>query len=481
MERNNRGSLTSRYLAALLAPAVVASVMQVTWPFFEYNPVSPFLLAVIFGAWYGGLGPGLLSVAISFLLSDFIFIKPYFGWFPKQPDLFRLLIFAAVGAFISVMSELMYREGRRAEINLESAKRAEEQIKQSEHQLAEAQHLAHIGSWNWHLQSNVLSWSDELYRIFGVDPQAHDPADESFVREFVHAEDRALAEGAVQRCLKTREPFSFYNRILRPDGEERVIHARGDIVSDECGNPIRMFGTAQDVTERQQAEERLKATTEQLRALSASLQSAREEEATRIAREIHDELGAALSSLRWDLEDVAKVISESGALSQLQGLRKKIEDMMTLTDTTINTVRKIATELRPSVLDLGLAEAIEWQARQFQERTGIIVHCDYPLENVDLSREQSTAAFRIFQEALTNILRHAQATTADIQMNEEDGEFILTISDNGRGITEDEKSGQLALGLLGMQERAHLIRGKIDITGSDGEGTLVTVRIPISG
>jgi PAS domain S-box-containing protein len=496
MESNKgRGSLTRRYLAALLAPAVVAGVMQVAWPFFEYNPVSPFLLAVIFCAWYGGLGPGLLSVVISVLLTNFIFIKPYFAfWFPKQPNLVRLLIFAAVGAFISVMNELMHRERRRAEINLESAeraegslrdkerfaKRAEEQIKQSERQLAEAQHLAHVGSWNWDLQSNVLSWSDELYRIFGVDPQAHYPAYESFVREFVHAEDRALAEGAVERCLKTREPFSFYNRILRPDGEERVIHARGDIVSDEHGNPIRMFGTAQDVTERQQAEERLRATTEQLRALSASLQSAREEEATRIAREIHDELGATLSSLRWDLEDVVKVISESGDLSQCQELRKKIEDMMTLTDTTINTVRRIASELRPSVLDLGLAEAIEWQARQFQDRTEIIVHGDCRLENVDLSREQSTAVFRIFQEALTNILRHSQATTANIQMKEEDGEFILTISDNGRGITEDEKSGQRALGLLGMQERAHLIRGKIEITGSDGKGTVVTVRIPIS-
>jgi signal transduction histidine kinase len=103
------------------------------------------------------------------------------------------------------------------------------------------------------------------------------------------------------------------------------------------------------------------------------------------------------------------------------------------------------------------------------------------LENVDLSQEQSTAAFRILQEALTNILRHAQATTVNIQMKKEDGEFILTIRDNGRGITDDEKSGQRTLGLLGMRERAHLIGGKIEITGSDGKGTVVIVRIPISG
>ncbi len=130
---NGRASLTSRYLAALLAPAVIAGVMQVTWPFFQHDPVSPYLLAVIFCTWYGGLGPGLLSVVISFLLTDFFFIEPYyFFWFPKQLDLVRLLLFAVVGSFISVMSELMHRERRRAGINLESAKRAEGSLREKE-------------------------------------------------------------------------------------------------------------------------------------------------------------------------------------------------------------------------------------------------------------------------------------------------------------------------------------------------------------
>ena len=154
--------------------------------------------------------------------------------------------------------------------------------------------------------------------------------------------------------------------------------------------------------------------------------------------------------------------------------------MMRLTDTTINTVRRIASELRPIALDtLGLSEAIEWQALQFQERTGIVVQCDCALENVDLSREQSTATFRIFQEALTNALRHAQATRVDVTMAEEAGAFVLKIRDNGRGITEDEKAGQNTLGLLGMQERANLIGGELDITGVEGEGTTVTIRLPL--
>jgi signal transduction histidine kinase len=156
--------------------------------------------------------------------------------------------------------------------------------------------------------------------------------------------------------------------------------------------------------------------------------------------------------------------------------------MIRLTDTTIGAVRRISAELRPSVLDdLGLVAAIEWQSEQFQARTGIICRCDCSLENLDLSREQSTAVFRILQEALTNILRHAQATSVDITTKAEAGEFVLAIIDNGRGISENEKSGSQSLGLLGMQERAHLIGGKINITGVEGEGTVITVRVPIPG
>jgi PAS domain S-box-containing protein len=365
--------------------------------------------------------------------------------------------------------------------DLTELKQTEEKLKLSESLLAEAQQMTHVGSWNWSIKDNNLTWSDELYRILGLDRREFRPTREANL-ERVHPEDRDLVSVSLDTSLRTLEPFSQSVRIFRPDGEMRTLQIHCTVVSDEHGKPVRMFGTCQDVTDLRLAEEQLKLTSKQLRALSASLQAAREEEGTRIAREIHDELGAALSSLRWDLEDLDETISESRNGSQLQELRKKIEAMMRLTDTTLNTVRRIASELRPVALDaLGLNEAIEWQARQFQERTGIIVHCDCILENVDLSREQSTAAFRIFQEALTNILRHAQATRVNIQMKEKDGEFILTISDNGRGITDDEKSGQRTLGLLGMRERAHLIRGKIDIGRSDGKGTLVTVRIPISG
>src|SRR5262249_11603937 len=142
------------------------------------------------------------------------------------------------------------------------------------------------------------------------------------------------------------------------------------------------IGLAQDITERKRAEEKLKATTEQLRALSARLRSAREEESMRIAREIHDELGAALSSLRWEREEIVELISESPDLPHLGALGQRIEAWVGLIDTAVDIVRRIASELRPIALDaLGLIEAIKWQAQQFQTRTGITVECDCHLED----------------------------------------------------------------------------------------------------
>ena len=238
------------------------------------------------------------------------------------------------------------------------------------------------------------------------------------------------------------------------------------------------IGFGRDITQENALEDRLRAGAEQLRALSASIQAAREEERTRVARLIHDELGSAFTSLKWDLEGLDKAFSKPLDPGAVAALRAKIASMLKLADNTVKNVRRIAWELRPSILDdLGLVDAIEWQAQQFEARTGIVCERSGFLDNVIFNQEQATAIFRIFQEALTNILRHANATRVDVTMSQEAGEFVLAITDNGRGITGVEKSG---LGLLGMQERVRLVGGKIEIHGREGAGTTITVQVPIS-
>lgn len=232
---------------------------------------------------------------------------------------------------------------------------------------------------------------------------------------------------------------------------------------------------AKEIAERKLVEQQVRASEENLRALAAHLQSVREEEQTRIAREIHDELGQALTGLKMDLTSLKTGLPENQEL-----LIKKTESMFQLIDHTVQSVRRIASGLRPEVLDeVGLAAAIEWQAREFQLRTGMRCKVNVPREGGGPDPERAIAVFRIFQEVLTNVARHANATRIDVHMRLERGTLVLEVQDNGRGITETEIRGTKSLGLLGMRERALLFGGGVAITGTRGKGTKVTVSIPL--
>jgi signal transduction histidine kinase len=230
-----------------------------------------------------------------------------------------------------------------------------------------------------------------------------------------------------------------------------------------------------EVAERMLTEERLLNSEENLRALATHLQSVREEEQIRIAREIHDGLGQALTGLKMDLTWLAGKLP-----AEQKPLTSKIESMFQLIDDTIHSVRKIASGLRPEALDeAGLAAAIGWQAKDFQQRTGIRCKVDLPPDSEGLDPGRATALFRIFQEVLTNVARHASATRVDVFMQREANMLTLEVRDNGKGITSGEILNRKSLGLLGMRERVLPFNGRIEIDGVNGKGTQVTVSIPL--
>jgi signal transduction histidine kinase len=211
-----------------------------------------------------------------------------------------------------------------------------------------------------------------------------------------------------------------------------------------------------------------------LRELAARLQSVREEERAKVAREIHDELGQALTAIKIDLASLIR----APRADQKEEL-EKTESILKLVDQTILSVRRIATELRPAILDdLGLVAAVEWAAEEFDARTGTKCRLDLPDEDIVIDQERTTAIFRIFQETLTNVTRHAQATQVDVRLEREDGSIVLEVRDNGRGIAEDQFSTGRSLGILGMRERALLLGGELTIRGAAGKGTIVRVVIP---
>lgn len=275
-------------------------------------------------------------------------------------------------------------------------------------------------------------------------------------------------------------------------GEEAVVTAMKagahdylmkDNLARLCPAIEREIKDAESRRKRRRVEEALRESQEQLRSLAARIDSLRESERARIAREIHDEFGQVFTSIKIDLSLMRKILLRSRRLEKndLTLLRDKIESMAGLADTAIQAVRKIATELRPPVLDdLGLLAAIEWQKSDFEARSAISCQIETTLESIHLNRECSTAVFRIFQETLTNIARHANATRVKIRIEEKEDQFFLHVEDNGRGISGGEISGPASLGLLGMRERTFLLDGELGISGIPGKGTRISLRIPLS-
>jgi len=302
--------------------------------------------------------------------------------------------------------------------------------------------------------------------------------------------NRAGASLLTDLQLQVGEPVNSY---LREAVLQSLDNGTTDMLELECRERSYLFAVAPviafryatlygiDITDRKRTEGELTESARQLRALAAHLQTIREEERTLVAREIHDQLGQALTGLNMDLSLTKDLLQGKVTPSKLSAISKKLQGMSELTVEAMQLVRKIATQLRPVILDsLGLCSAIDWQVEEFQDRTGIRCKTSLPENELSIDKERSTALFRIFQEALTNIARHTKATEVNVMLARENDAIVLEIQDDGGGIPEKQRSPGDSLGILGMKERALVFGGTVEVHGHHGMGTTVRARIMLT-
>lgn len=294
--------------------------------------------------------------------------------------------------------------------------------------------------------------------------------------QVIHPEDRIRVMTAWQADMAAERPFEAEMRLRRADGEYRWFLVRTAPLRDEHGGIVKWFGASVDLHDRREAEHSVRQRKQQLHELIRRLHTAREEEAKRIARELHDDLGQQLTALRLQLDTLDLFLSAATPEQRAQ-----IASMHALVTHTIERVQSIAGELRLGHLDLlGLTAAIDWQLKEFSRRSAISCRVTRLDEIAHLSDAQNTAVYRILQEALTNIVRHAHATQVEVSLQAQPHQLTLEVRDNGCGITAAELSDHRSIGLLGMHERAQIVGGSVTITAGPDGGTRVSVKIPLA-
>ena len=289
-----------------------------------------------------------------------------------------------------------------------------------------------------------------------------------------------LPQWPISRALRGEHVRATELRVrFKATNQERILCCNGSPIRDQEGNILMAVLTSADITERKRTEEALRRSEkialqrEQFQALAERLRRAREEERTRVSRDLHDQIGQILTAIKLDLTWMSRRLPKTNDefADRLQGAIGLIND-------GVRSVRRICSGLRPGVLDdLGLAAAIEWQANEFSARTGITCAVALPSSDLVLDPDQATEFFRIFQECLTNVMRHAEARSVRVSLSEQDGHLVLIVADDGKGFSESEISG--SLGFLGMKERAQVCGGTVEITSCPGNGTTVTLRVPM--
>jgi PAS domain S-box-containing protein len=334
----------------------------------------------------------------------------------------------------------------------------------------------------------IMSWNQAAARIFGYTPE------EAIGRHInlLYPDAASLDQiGLGERAMRGEPVIDFQTKRRRKDGSEIDVEVTLSPIKRYDGAVVGTSAIYSDITERKRteaelhrlhdeqrkAEAQLRESRDRLRELSSALQTIREEEKTRIARELHDELGQALTALKMDAAAISSELDHAQ-----HALRKRTESMKQLIDGTVNSVRRISADLRPVMLDnLGLVPTLEWLVKAFSGRTGIRVTLDIPDENLGVGGDAATAIFRIVQEALTNVARHAGASEVTVEVIHDDGTVVVRVGDNGKGMAAQDAHKARSFGLLGMRERAYVLGGELKVSRAPQGGTLIEAVIPAFG
>ncbi|WP_158592285.1 PAS domain S-box protein [Noviherbaspirillum sedimenti] len=351
---------------------------------------------------------------------------------------------------------------------IEVRRRAEDALRQTQNVLTIAQRVAHVGSWEINLATQEAQWSDEFFRICGLKPGAVKPSIPAGF-ELIHPDDRRRISAIVGAAIQERREYSSTLRVVRPDGSIRHVRLQGEPISRGDALPTIFIGSMLDITEHTQNEE-------MLRQLAVHQEVIKEDERKRIAREIHDEMGQNLLALRID---VSMLHARTAATHPR--LHRKLDTVLANIDNTIKSVRTIINNLRPVVLDLGLHASFQWQIQEFQRRTGITCDLFAKADELDqgLSEVQTTTLFRILQESLTNVARHANASCVNIALNRKGGKLQMRIADDGVGMYPSDRRKSKSFGLIGIRERVSAIGGELTLESTLGQGTVLVIAIPL--
>jgi two-component system sensor histidine kinase UhpB len=419
---------------------------------------------------------GLTILYILFAGVWFLIVDELFVWVMGEITHSPALHAVRVMNFVIATGLVLYLVLRRA---FRTRRQAEEALRLSQHRFELVALATTDAVLDMNLETGVVWWGEGVYKLFGYG--AGDvSSDSEWWRQRVHPEDLERVTKGIRGAVDSGgRTWAGEYRFRRQDGSYAVVLDRGFILYDAAGKPVRLVGGLSDVSERRVAEKALEGSRQQLRALTARLQSGIEEERARVAREIHDDLGQLLTALKINLDWMERHIGESKDNAVVDPMLERVVESGEVVENAIESVQRIAADLRPAVLDnLGLVEALREETRRFEARSGITCRLELPPDAVNLAPKGATGVFRVFQEALTNVARHANATVVSISLAAQGDQMVLRIEDNGEGIRPEALKDPRSLGLLGMAERAEALGGQLAVAPSGARGTLVTLHLP---